>query len=112
MSNLRVGFSRANINPPMGIPISGYFIPRFAEAILDDLELNVLALEYGEVRTLLISVDHCGIEQVLSRELRQGASEVTGIPVENIILSATHTHTAPVVEKNSEDELVKEYTTF
>ncbi len=112
MNNLKAGFSRANINPPMGIPIRGYFKPRFAEGILDDVEVNALALECGDVRTLLISVDHCGIEQGLSKVLRQGASEVTGIPMENIIISATHSHTAPALILNSEDELVKEYTAF
>ena len=112
MNSIKAGFSRVNINPPMGIPIRGYYKPRFAEAVLDDLEVNVLALECGEVRTLLISIDHCGIEQVLNRELRKGASEVTGIPMENIILSSTHTHTGPALGLNSQDEIVKEYTSF
>ena len=108
MNSIKAGFSRVNINPPMGIPIRGYYKPRFAEAVLDDLYVNVLALECGEVRTLLISIDHCGIEQVLNRELRKGASEVTGIPMENIILSSTHTHTGPALEINSKDETMKE----
>ena len=112
MSNLKVGFARSNINPPMGIPIRGYYKPRFAEGILDDIEVNVMAVECGEVKTLLITVDHCGIEQVLSSEFRKSASEATGVPEENIIISATHTHTAPQLEINSEDELINEYTGF
>jgi len=112
MSNLKAGFSRVNINPPMGIDIMGYFIPRHADGILDDLEIVVLALECGDVKSLLISIDHCGIEQVLNAELRKGASEATGIPMEHIMISATHTHTAPRLEKNSEDALVREYTSF
>jgi len=112
MNNLKAGFSRANINPPMGIPIRGYFKPRFAEAILDDIEVNALALQCGDVKTLLISVDHCGIEQVLSAAYRKAASKASGVPEENIIISATHTHTGPFLELNAEDELTKEYTTF
>ena len=112
MNKLKAGFARVNVNPPMGISIIGYFKPRYAEAILDDLEVNALALECGEVKTLLISIDHCGIEQVLNKKLRQVASEATGVPMENIILSATHSHTAPGLEINSEDEIIKAYTDF
>ena len=42
---LKVGFGRANVNPPMGIDINGYFIERRAEGILDDLEVNAVALK-------------------------------------------------------------------
>ena len=66
MNNLKAGFARVNVNPPMGIPIRGYFKVRLAEAVLDDLEVNVLALQCGEVKTLLMSIDHCGIAQELN----------------------------------------------
>jgi len=112
MNNLKVGFSRANINPPMGIAIRGYYKPRFAEAILDDLQVNAIAIQSGEVKTLLITVDHCGIEQVLSAAFRKAASEAAGVPEENIIIHATHSHTAAELMINSENELTKEYTTF
>jgi len=112
MNKLKAGFARVNINPPMGIPIRGYYKPRFAEGVLDDLEANALALECGEEKALLICVDHCGIEQNLCSDYRKSASDATGIPMENIIISQTHTHTGPALEKNSEDALIKEYTDF
>ena len=112
MNNLKAGFGRVNINPPMGIAIRGYYKKRFAEAILDDLEINALALQCGGAKTLLINIDHCGIEQVLCSEYRKGASEATGIPMENIIIAETHTHTGPALVINSDDELTKEYTAF
>jgi len=37
MSNFRVGFSRVNIDPELGIPIRGYYVERYASAILDHL---------------------------------------------------------------------------
>ena len=112
MSNLKAGFGRANINPPMGIPIRGYYKVRLAESILDDIEVNALALECNGVKTLLINIDHCGVEQKLNLKFRQGASESTGIPVENINLSETHTHTGPALLLETEDELIKKYTDF
>ncbi len=112
MGNLKAGFSRVNITPPMGISIRGYFIPRYAEGVLDELEINALALALGDTKTLLLSIDHCGIEQHLCNMYIKAISEKTGVPAENIMISATHTHTAPSLVKDSDDELVAEYTTF
>ncbi len=112
MTELNAGFSRVNITPPMGIPMRGYFKPRFADGVLDELEVNVIALEFKNEKFLLISIDDCGVEQVLNAEFRKGASDETEIPMENIILSSTHTHTGGTLEYNSENELIKEYTEF
>ena len=112
MNNLKAGFARANITPPMGIPMRGYFQKRYAEAVLDELEINAIALECNGVTVLHISMDQCGIKQGICTDYRQGISDVTGVPMDNIILSSTHTHTGPAIWKDSENELVQEYTQF
>lgn len=43
--DLKVGFSRVEINPPIGVNLRGYFHQRLNEAILDDLEINTVAVE-------------------------------------------------------------------
>lgn len=112
MNKLKAGFARVNINPPMGIQIRGYFKERLADGVLDDLEINALALECDGVKAILLCLDNCGIEQNLCSDYRKAASEATGVPMENIIISQTHTHTGPALERNSEDALIKEYTDF
>ena len=62
---LKAGFARGNINPMMGADISGYYKERKADGILDDLEVNALALECGEEKVVLVCLDHCGIKQNL-----------------------------------------------
>ena len=89
MNILKAGFGRVNVNPPMGISISGYFIPRYAEAILDDLEVNALALEAGETRVLLMSIDNCVPRGDLLDVCRRKISDATGVPFEAIMISAT-----------------------
>ena len=37
MNSLKVGFSRVTITPMMGIGISGYYMTRIADGVLDDL---------------------------------------------------------------------------
>ena len=112
MYELKAGFERTNINPMMGIPIRGYFKERLADGILDDIEVNALALQFKDTVTLFISVDNCGIEQELSKHYREMVSLAANIPMENIIISATHTHQAPEAIINSQNKLVNKYTEF
>ena len=112
MNNLKVGFSKGNINPPMGIRIRGYFKERLAEGILDDIEVVALAIQSGEIKTLLITVDHCGIEQRLADKFRKIASASSGVPEDSIFISATHSHTCPELLIEAENELTKKYTEF
>ncbi len=112
MNTLKAGFSRVNINPMMGIGIIGYYIPRKADGILDDLEINVLALADDDTRVLLINLDNLGVRARLARTFREHIAEVTGVPAEAIFVSATHTHTAPYLVDDSKNEKVQEYMRF
>lgn len=109
MNQLYAGFGKVNITPAMGIALQGYYIPRFAEGVLDELEIKALALACGEDRAILLSMDSCEFDQEITTDFRQHISEVTGIPMEGIYLHVTHTHTAPTIEKNSNDDRLCEY---
>ena len=52
MNKLQAGFSRVNITPMMGIELTGYFFERYADGVLDDIEINALALACGEEKAL------------------------------------------------------------
>ena len=95
MNNLSVGFARVNITPMMGIGIVGYFVPRFAEGVLDELYINALALEAGGEKAVLLTLDNCGICREVAMDFAASISKAVGIPEEAIVLHCTHTHTAP-----------------
>ena len=97
MNNLSVGFARVNMTPMMGIGIVGYFIPRFAEGVLDDLYINALALQSGDVTTVLMTLDHCGVVREIAQDFASHISRKTGVPTDRILLHATHTHTGPAI---------------
>ena len=112
MNTLKAGFGRVNVTPMMGINVRGYFKPRYAEGVLDELEINALALECGETMAVLMCIDNCGITRKVLDGYRKHVSEVTGIPFDGIFISATHTHTGPgpALEGDSaEDSLEAEY---
>ena len=112
MNTLQAGFSRVNVTPMMGIPINGYFKPRYAEGILDDLEIVAVALACGETKTLLMAIDNLHIGTKLVKTYQEKISEKTGIAKEAIFIHSTHTHTAGTLDMDSKNELVLEYTEF
>ena len=97
MNTLQAGFSRVNINPPLGTEIVGYFHTRYASGILDDLEINALALSAGEDKVLLMSADLCFIGNPVQKVLAESIADATGLTKDQIFIHATHTHTGPVV---------------
>jgi len=112
MQQLLAGFGRMDITPMLGIPVAGYYEPRYAEAVLDSLEVNALALAGGGEQVVLLAVDLCGIKRSLSSQLRTAVAQAVGLPAEAVHLHATHTHTGPVTALHTGEALVDEYIAF
>ena len=74
MSVFQVGYAEVNINPPLGIGIAGYYVPRFAKGYLDDIKALALALSLDGTDILLISVDNEGIAKPLADMFRAAIS--------------------------------------
>ena len=106
MNKLLAGFSRVNVTPPLGIPIVGYYKPRFAEGVLDELEINALALAVEDKKVILLSVDNCGFSENVANSYRDHICEVTGLPADCVFLHATHTHTGPSTCPTYDQDLV------
>ncbi len=111
---LKAGYAKVNVNPMLGIGISGYYKTRLAEGVLDDLEIVALALEVSGKKALMLCIDNLGVRQGLNKEFRMHIAEVTGVPEDAIYLAATHTHTAPYLRNYDylNEELEKEYARF
>ena len=111
-NNLKVGYARVNITPPMGIHIAGYYKERIADGVLDELEACAVAVGDGKTTALLITIDHCGLNKVYLNEWRDNISAATGVPAEAIYIHTTHTHTGPQLFKNSKNPLTAQYEAF
>jgi neutral ceramidase len=92
---LRVGMAESDITPPVGFPMAGYYHERLAEGTIDSLKAKAIVFLEGDTAGALVVCDLIGIATDLSREVRRRASEKTGIPASNIVIAATHSHTAP-----------------
>jgi hypothetical protein len=92
----RAGAFAADITPqqfPLNMP--GGFSANLAESAHDPLHARALVLEDHATTIAMVVVDNLGLSPALIVEAKQLASQKTGIPVEKILVSSTHTHSAP-----------------
>ena len=91
---LRAGAATSNITPPLGGAIVGGFVPFPSKHVHDELHVKCLALDDGKTRLILAVCDLIGIHVQVSREARKQIQERLGVPAEQVLISATHTHSA------------------
>ena len=96
MNKLKAGFGRVIINPELGTPLSGYVQHRFTEGYIDNLEANALCLSVDGNVVVLVSADNAGIKSNVLDPLREEISKEHNIPLSNILIGCTHTHTGPI----------------
>jgi neutral ceramidase len=94
LAELRAGAATSNITPPLGGDIVGGFLPITAEQIHDELHARCLVLDDGDTKLAIVVLDLLGIHRSVSDSARQEIERRLSIPKENILISATHTHSA------------------
>lgn len=95
-STFRAGVAAVDISPTE-FPriIAGSFLEGRGNKIMSKLHVRSFVLDDGKMKIALAIVDTCMMEQSLIDEAKALASKQCGIPVERMMVSATHTHSAP-----------------
>ncbi len=93
---LHAGVAVADITPPIGYRMCGYFNERLSTGVLNPLHAKALVLRQGGARAALVFCDIIGISADVSKRVRRQAQQETGIPADNILLAGTHSHTGPL----------------
>ncbi len=91
---LQAGAATSNITPDLGTIIVGGFAPYPAQHVHDELYARCLVLDDGTTKIALVVCDLLGLHRSVSIEARRLIQEATGIPPQNVLISATHTHSA------------------
>ena len=92
MDALQAGAATANITPWLGVTIPGSVRARHAEDVDDELLAKALVLDNGHTRLAFITCDLIGMPQNIADRARQRVARRCGIPIENTMINATHTH--------------------
>jgi neutral ceramidase len=98
VDSLKIGAAEVDITPPIGHRMAGYFDERLSTAIHDPLNAKALVVQQGRERIALVFCDLAGFSLHVSTNARAQASQKTGIPVSNIMMCATHSHTGPLFD--------------
>lgn len=112
MALLQAGFARLDITPPLGIEISGYYVKRIADGVLDPLTVNALALELEGKEIILVSMDMLGLYGPEADTIRKAIAQSQNLPEESIYIHCTHTHTGPKLLIEQPDSLEEEYVEY
>ena len=101
-SMVRVGFSKVDITPTRPTAMAGYYHERLSTATHDPLWCRTTVLEVGDSRVALVSLDLIRSTQWITEETQRlvaekGMSELQGKNFAGILISATHSHTGPVI---------------
>lgn len=97
---LQAGFSRIDCipeDPLVHIAGGNATDDPATDGLLDNLAVTCISLKKGDQSFLIYTCDIVDIVDFY-KVVEKGISGETGIPVENIILNATHTHSAPTLK--------------
>lgn len=99
-TSLTLGFGRRDITPDFSVPLAGYGNTRMrmSQGYVNRIYATCLAFTDAAGKTMLVyTLDLIVVRKMWCDPVRDQVSRLTGIPRENIMLSATHTHSGPDV---------------
>ena len=92
--HMRAGAAVSDITPKKyPVPMSGSMTPRWATQAHDPLSARCMVLDDGATHIAFCVIDACAITFEIMEAAKAQAQKLTGIPIERICMSATHTHT-------------------
>ena len=98
-NRLQAGAAAADITPLNSQFLYGYpHVARWSTGVHDPLTSSALALDDGATRLLFIANDIIYVPKDLVARARRRIAEATGTPAGQIMVTATHTHSGPVVQ--------------
>ncbi|NND32041.1 MAG: hypothetical protein HKN76_05570 [Saprospiraceae bacterium] len=108
-TDILVGATSVDITPRTPVALMGQFRLRIAEEIHTPLSVNIIAIQSGNLdgesdTAIFVSCDLVYIPRQVIALVRKGVQKrFPGFNTHKIILSATHTHTSPVVEDSTDN---------
>jgi hypothetical protein len=97
----RAGAATSNITPFLGTNLIGGLSPRGSLHIHDELHARCLVLDDGITKLAIVIIDNVKFPTELHLSTKRLIEEKTGLPPKNVLIAATHTHSAPSLRGTS-----------
>ena len=101
-ATLRVGFGISDITPVRPTPMAGYYGVRYSTATHDPLWAKATCIDDGSTQVVIIALDLISTNPWMVRETRKLIEEKLRIPPSHVMISATHSHTGPMLYEPDE----------
>jgi hypothetical protein len=85
----RVGAAKVDLTPAANA------LPQNYEGILDHIYSRAIVIDNGSATAALITVDAGGVPDAIWQAVSKQLDSELGIPVKNVLLTATHSHSVP-----------------
>ncbi len=92
-----VGFSSVDISTPLRTGLGGFgnYEERLSRSIKDHIYMTCTAISDGEEKLLIYGLDLLSSHKPVWNQVARMVEKELGIPQQNIIMNATHSHSAP-----------------
>jgi hypothetical protein len=95
-ADLRAGAVVLDVSPKQfPVLVNGGMRSRSADKVEDPINARAIVLSDGQSQIAIVVVDSCMMPRPVLDEAKKLAAKRTGIPTDHMLISATHTHTAP-----------------
>lgn len=109
----RAGAFAVDITPlDLPVIVNGGMSERLIDQVEDRLHARCIVLDDGKNMAAIVVVDSCMIPRELLDEAKELARQSTGIPTDRMLISSTHTHSAPSVHGCLGSEADAKYSRF
>jgi neutral ceramidase len=96
-AGLKIGLGQSVVTPFLDVPLAGYYYPRSADGVHDDLYAKTIILDDGRDQIVLVACDLVEIPRSVVEQARERITQRLKIPADHVLISATHSHTGPVM---------------
>ena len=108
----RAGASTSNITPWMGLSLAGHMRDRQATAVHDELHVRAIVLDDAATKLVFATVDSCMVPRKILDAAKDLIETAINIPSSNMLMAATHSHTAPCTTPVFQTDPDPEYDAF
>ena len=97
----KAGAAAVVITPPVGLPRGGAYSLVRSVGVIEPLHAKAIVIEQGGEKAAFVALDVAYTPRTLVEAARKLITEQTGIAGERVMISATHTHSGPVLTRGN-----------
>jgi hypothetical protein len=93
-ANFRAGFAERDITPKIGSEAPGGYAKSYHKSIHDPCKVRASVFDDGKTTVAIVGIDALFIHRQTVLKVRKQIHDKTGIPENNILLAASHSHSS------------------